>query len=208
MADKRRVKKSIRQLQKVKTWQLVILLVLAMFIAATLLRMNNTGMIARRQAVVSADKQGELNNLTNRLVDLQRYSAAHMNASTGPVYLPEQYNRDIRKQAANSDGSAKSMAIRQEAEDVCKPQFTSWSPAYVQCYVNELNKHPAGEIESANLQPPNPALYRYEFSSPVWSPDFAGWSIVLCGVITLVIIGRLLSLALLKLMLKRHYQDF
>ncbi len=208
MADKRQVKKSIKQLQIIKTWQLLILLILMLFVSATLLRMNNTGMIARRDAVASADKEGNMENLQARLYDLQRYSNAHMNADTGTFYLSEQYNRDVRRIAESRDSSDKALEIRKAADAVCQPQFRGWSPAYVRCYVDELNKHSSDEIQSSSLEMPNAALYKYSFASPKWSSDFAGWSLALCALITLVIIGRLLSLAVLRMMLKRHYREY
>lgn len=206
--DKRSVKRSIKQLQVIKTWQLIILLILALFITATFLRMNNVGMIERRKAVASADKSGDIDQIQQRLYDIQRYSAAHMNADTGIMYLQGQYNRDVQRQAeaASTSGSAKALEIRREAEEVCKPQFNGWSPAYVQCYVNELNKHPADEI-STQLAPPSSALYRYNFVSPVWSPDFAGFSLLTSLLIAVVIIVRLLGIAILRLMLRRHYRE-
>lgn len=166
-------------------------------------------MIERRNAVASADKSGNVDDITARIYDIQRYSAAHMNAETGVFYLQEQYNRDVQKQAANasSSGSAKALEIRKAADAVCQPQFRGWSPAYVRCYVNELNKHSADEISSANLQLPNSAQYRYSFTSPLWSPDFAGWSLLVSLALLLAIILRLLSLGILRLMLKRHYRE-
>jgi hypothetical protein len=72
VADKRQLRKSIKQLQVVKTWQLVILLVLMMFVSATFLRLNNTGMIARRNAVTAADKSGDTQEIASRIYDPQR----------------------------------------------------------------------------------------------------------------------------------------
>lgn len=206
--DKRNVRRSIKQLQVIKTWQLIILLVLMLFISATFLRMNNVGMVSRRNAVAAADKSGDIDQIQQRLYDLQRYSAAHMNAETGVMYLQDQYNRDVQRQAesASTTGSAKALEIRRAADAVCRPQFTGWSPAYVQCYVNELNKHPADEI-TAQLTPPSSALYRYSFTSPLWSPDFAGFSLLLSALIGLMILLRLLGLAILRLMLKHHYRE-
>ena len=52
--DKRKTKFRIKRLSQVKTWQLVILLIMAGFISATFLRLNNVGMIERREAVENA----------------------------------------------------------------------------------------------------------------------------------------------------------
>ena len=75
MADKRQVKRSIRQLQRIKTWQLLILLFLMSFVTATFLRLDNIGMDQRKKAVLTADKSGNEASIQSRLYDLQRYSA-------------------------------------------------------------------------------------------------------------------------------------
>ena len=207
MSDRRQVRRSIQQLQKVKTWQLVLLLILMSFVAATFLRMNNTGMVQRRNAVAAADKVGNVPDITARIYDLQRWSAAHMNADSGTFYLQEQYNRDAQRALRqSSDLSAASAQANADAEAVCHPQFNGWSTAYMQCFLAELAKHPSSEkLPEPKL--PSPALYRYSFVSPLWSPDFAGWSIIGCLVIILMIIGRIISLFVLRLMLRRHYQS-
>ena len=58
MANKGKIRHSIQDLQRVKTWQLIILLILVGFVAATFLRLNNIGMVERRAAVMSADQEG------------------------------------------------------------------------------------------------------------------------------------------------------
>jgi hypothetical protein len=206
--DKRKVRRSIKQLQVIKTWQLVILLILMLFITATFLRLNNTGMVSRRNAIAAADKSGDVDQITQRLYDLQRYSAAHMNASPGIMYLQDQYNRDVQRQAENSSqtGSVKALEIRRAAEEVCKPQFNGWSPAYVQCYVNELDKHPADEV-TEQIAPPSSALYRYDFVSPLWSPDFAGFSALVSLLIALMIVFRVIGIIILRILLRRHYKE-
>ena len=62
--DKRKTRFRIKRLSQVKTWQLMILLVMVGFISATFLRLNNVGMVERRQAVENADKAGDVAALT------------------------------------------------------------------------------------------------------------------------------------------------
>lgn len=207
MADKRQVRKSIRQLQRVKTWQLLIVLVLLAFVAATFLRLNNIGMADRREAVLAADKTGDVDAIQSRLYDLQRYTAEHMNASTGPFYLEQQYRRDAQKavDAASSDNNPNGN-INAKAEAACRPLFTVWSPAYVQCFTDELAKYPPSPDPAQNVRLPSTELYRHNFLSPLWSPDFAGWSVLACVLILLMIAVRLVSLGILRWLLKRHYR--
>jgi hypothetical protein len=207
VADKRQVRKTIKQLQRVKTWQLLILLILMGFLSATFLRLNNIGMIDRRDAVLAADKVGDLNVTQSRLYDLQRYVSEHVNADSGPFYLEAQYRRDAQRivdEASNDDNPNGNINVK--AEEVCKPQYTVWSPAYVQCFTDELAKYPPSADPAQNVVLPSTELYRHDFSAPLWSPDFAGWSILACIIIVLMILARLVSLGILRLLLKQHYR--
>jgi hypothetical protein len=207
VADKRRVKKSIKQLQRIKTWQLLVLLFLMGFVTATFLRLDNIGMAQRREAVLVADKSGDETAIQSRLYDLQRYSASHMNADTGAFYLEGAYKResqrrvDAAKTYANPNGN-----IYAKAEGVCKPQFTVWSEAYVQCFAAQLAKYPPSPNPSANVKLPDVSLFRYSYASPLWTPGFSGWSALVCVALVAMIVARLISLGILRLLLKRHYR--
>lgn len=198
----------MRRLRNIKTWQLVVLLIISGFISATFLRLNNIGMIERRAAVMTADNAGDNTILQSRLYDLQRYVSAHMNTSMGKgVYLESSYKRDV--QAAYDKASSDSNSngnIYKKAQEVCAPQFSHWSYAYIQCTTNELAKYPAssGLISSVNL--PNADMYLHVFASPVWSPDFAGWSVFVSALILVMIITRFLGSLMLRLLLRHHYK--
>ncbi|MDB5162087.1 MAG: hypothetical protein JWM52_595 [Candidatus Saccharibacteria bacterium] len=209
MADKRQVRRRIKDLQRVKTWQLVILLILVGFLAATFLRLNNIGMVERRTAVIAADGVGNQDDTIRRLYDLQRFVSSHMNTDMGKgVYLQESYKRDSQKvlDSASSDQNPNGN-IYKKAQEVCAPRFSHYSTAYLQCTTSELAKYPAATdlIQGAKL--PSADSYLHSYASPIWSPDFAGWSVVACGVIALLIIVRLVSLVVLRVLLRRHYRS-
>ena len=207
MADRRQVKRSIRQLHKVKTWQLVIVLLIFGFIAATFLRLNNIGMIERRNAVMSADKAGDPVATQTRLYDLQRYVSQHMNTNMGSIYLENQYKRDSQRiiDAASGDNNPNGN-IYKKAQETCAPRFSSYSQAYLQCTVNYLSQYSsAGELAST-VALPKADLYRHSFASPLWTPDFAGWSVLICLLIVVMIIARLIGLGVLRLLLKTRYR--
>lgn len=209
MADKRRVRKTIKDLQRVKTWQLLVLLILAAFISATFLRLNNIGMVERRAAVISADKAGNESSIIQRLYDLQQYVSAHMNTDLGKgVYLEATYQRDSQNalNAAASDQNPNGN-IYKKAQEVCAPRFSHYSTAYLQCTTSELAKYPASSNLIGAVKLPSASAYLHDYESPLWSADFAGWSLVACVVIVLMIFVRLISLGILKLMLRRHYQS-
>ena len=206
MADKRQVHRNIRQLQAVKTWQLVVLLVLFGFVAATFLRLNNIGMSQRRDAVYSADKAGDPAVIQERLYDLQRYAAEHMNADTGSIYLENQYKRDSERiiDAASGNNGNPNGNIYKKAQEVCAPKFSSYSQAYLQCTVNYLAQYAPADNPTSVVALPKADTYRHSFASPLWSPDFAGFSVLICLLIVIMIIGRLIGLFVLRLILKMH----
>ncbi len=206
MVDKKQVRRNLGKLQRVKTWQLIILLILASFVAATFLRLNNIGMVERRDAVNVADIKSDDSVTQDRLFDLQRYVSGHMNTDMGKgIFLTATYNRDkkalIAKASVGLNGN-----IYKKAQEVCAPRYTSWSPAYVQCTVSELAKYPSGESlnNSVNL---SPEPYLHVFISPLWSPDFAGWSVLVCVVILIMIIARFIGVVILRMLLRRHYKS-
>lgn len=206
MVDKRQASYTLRRLKRIKTWQLCILLVLVGFIAATFLRLNNIGMLERRQAVLDADQQGDKLVIQNRLYDLQRYVSSHMNANLdGGIYLEHQYGRDRQAAidaAANSGNSSGN--IYKQITDACRAQYSAWSP-YFQCVTDRLNASAPATDPMQSVVLPKLELYKYDFASPLWSPDFAGFSVLLFGLILLVIIARLIGIGILRLLVRRHY---
>lgn len=209
MADKTQVKRTIKDLQRVKTWQLLIILLLAVVVAATLLRLNNIGMVERRAVVMSTDEAGNDEQIIERLYDLQQYVSSHMNTSLGKgVYLEASYKRDSQAvlDAAASDSNPNGN-IYKKAQEACAPRFSNYSTAYLQCTTSELAKYPAAtDLQSAVILPV-PESYLHSFVSPLWSPDWAGWAVLICLVLVVLIIARIISLVILKLLLKRHYKS-
>ena len=165
-------------------------------------------MVERRTAVINADAAGDDGITQSRLYDLQRYVSAHMGTDMGNgVSLVATYNRDYQTQLnqaasyANENGN-----IYKKAQQVCVSQFSHYSQAYVQCTTDELAKYPSGKdlVNSINLPS---ALYRYTFVSPLWSSDFAGWSLVVCVVILIMILLRFIGVVILRFLLRQHYKS-
>ena len=185
------------------------LLILASFLAATFLRLNNIGMVERRAAVIAADKVGNEANTIQRLYDLQQYVSAHMNTDLGKgVYLESTYQRDSQAALNQASGDQNPNGnIYKKAQEVCAPRFSHYSTAYLQCTTSELAKYPAAGDLIGAVKLPSASAYLHAYESPLWSPDFAGWSLVVCAVIALMILARLMSMSILKLMLRQHYRS-
>lgn len=136
-------------------------------------------MIKLRDAVYAADKNG--GDVQGSLQHLQAYVTAHMNTdlSAGPtgVYPPIQlkytYDRLIRAQG-DATGRANSQ-LYSEAQSYCEQQNSADFSGRnrVPCIEDYVQKHNPQKLR----QIPD-ALYKFSFTSPRWSPDLAGWSIV------------------------------
>lgn len=204
MANKRQLKHTINRLQHVKTWQLLVLLILFGFLAATFLRLNNIGMVQRRDAVYAADKAGDKEAIKDRLWDLQRYVSAHMNTDMGSVYLENQYQIDSQKAIDSSSGSSNPNGnIYKKAQDNCAPKFDRYTQGYLQCTVNYLAQFPPVDNSVGLIKLPRADAYRYNFISPLWSPDFAGFSVLICIVLILFLFIRITGVIILRILIKR-----
>lgn len=207
MADRGRTHHALKTIERVKTWQLVVLFILVAFVAATFLRLNNIGMVERRTAVLNADAAGDIDATTARLYDLQQYVSSHMNTDMGQgIYLQSLYQKD--RQAAINTASARatpSGGIYKQINDACKAEFHTYTP-YFQCVTDKLAAVPNGPETLTATTLPTPDEYHYVFAPPLWSPDFAGFSVLVAAVILLLIVVRLISTLILRLMLRRHHQ--
>lgn len=194
----------MNRLQHVKTWQLLVLLLLFSFLAATFLRLNNIGMDQRRDAVYAADESGDKEAIKDRLWDLQRYVSAHMNTDMGSVYLENQYRIDSQKVIDAASGSNNPNGnIYKKAQDNCAPKFNRYTQGYLQCTVDYLSQYPPADNSAGLTKIPKADAYRYSFVSPLWSPDFAGFSVLICVVIVLFIAIRLTGVIMLRILIKK-----
>ncbi|MFZ2125694.1 MAG: hypothetical protein WA087_02665 [Candidatus Saccharimonadales bacterium] len=208
MSDKRQIKQSIKRLQRIKTWQLIVVFILMSFVTATFLRLNNVGMVERRNAVINADEKGDDQVTKNRLYNLQKYVSTHMNTDMGQgVFLTGARKRDAENAYAKaSNDSNPNGNIYKKAQEVCAPQFTNYSYAYLQCTMNELAKYPESSDLISHIQLPPAEAYLRVYNSPLWSPDFAGLSVVICVVILIMILARITGVIILKIFLHHRYK--
>lgn len=165
-------------------------------------------MIQRRDAVLAADKGQDSTITQARLYDLQRYVSSHMNTNMGMIYLEGQYERDSQKIVASASGDENPNGnVNIRADAACKPRFSGYSQAYLQCFVDELEKFAPGQSLASTVNLPKVDNYRHSFASPAWSPDFAGFSVLASATVGFMIIVRLLGLGVLRLILKFRHHD-
>ena len=177
------------------------------------LRQNNTRMWELRSAVFEADESGDNQRLEDALQALRQHVLLHMNAdlkprdaeSSGlkPIQLPYKYYRDV---VARWEKQLKEEGVDpaplKAARRVCEAEKYSISQR-PSCLFTEAGKYNNEQKAGVDLEldevkdfpvpelPPT-ELYVFDFPSPGWSPDFAGWSLVVFFVSLGSLIIRLL----------------
>lgn len=211
---------------KIKTWMLLILLVILVFVDATLLRLNHIKMSELRDAVLTADDANDDAAIADGLVKLKEFVFSNtvinvteengeqvVSFGTGPFYLEHQYLRAA--QAALNDAEAKLAGdsnpngnIYGLAGDTCKALALqngwTWDNAnFINCMVTEINKYPAAsDIQDTVIASlPSTELFRHNYASPIWTPSFLGWLILITIVVVVVIFIRFIIWVVLRLSL-------
>lgn len=165
-------------------------------------------------------------NLKTTLTELKKYTESHVVVNfiekngrnslvfgTGPFYLENQYNHKATAALAEAENKLKNTGdtnpngnVFAKAMEVCKPKAIAngwaWnSPGYLNCMTGIINSYPTTDQITTSLTAniPSTSLYRYDFSSPVWAPDLAGFALLICLVLIIIILIRLLIFIVLRI---------
>lgn len=179
-----KTKKTSEIVQKTYSLLSVPLLIVVFFLcicaASYELRQNNIHMIKLRQNLLVADTSGV--NVEPALNDLRIYVFGHMNtnvntngSSEAPIQLVNTYYRAILQVEAQDAVRNGTQALYNSAITSCSAQGSDLYKN-VTCVENYLTTHGNG-LKNQNL--PSKGLYQFNFISPKWSSDLAGWLIVL-----------------------------
>lgn len=189
--NKRSYKSKHHKFSDIKPLYFLILALVSGVICVVALRSNNQQMNVLREQVYSADKNN--GDVKTALQDLQSYVTTHMNTnlSTGTsVYPPIQlkYTYERLQQAQNAQLGAGS-DIYTQAQKYCEAQnsvdFSGRNR--VPCIEQYVSAHKSGQPQNIPED-----LYKFSFTTPLWSPDLAGFSLVVT-----IIFGLLFVLSLL-----------
>ena len=167
---------NIRQL---KPWYFLAVTAASGFICVMALRANNEHMVVLRNKVYSADQNN--GDVTGALHNLQAYVTAHMNTnlSSGPnsVYPPIQlkYTYDRLVQVQSDQVATTNSQLYTNAQHYCEAQNPTgfYGATRIGCVEQYITSH-----STISLPPIPDSLYKFDFISPTWSPDLAGWSMV------------------------------
>lgn len=201
--DKRRLHHYWRRFQGLSSWYLLGLAVLFGIITIFALRNNNLTALKLRDEVLKVDQQN--GDVEASLRKLRSYIYGHMNtdlASSSTVYPPIQLKyRYERLVAAQQDASkAANAQIYTEAQKHCEALLPNGvSLNRVTCIQQYLDAHPLAAQPAIQ-----DSLYKFDFASPRWSPDLAGWSLVLTIVFGFLFLFRLVLELWMRHQLKTH----
>lgn len=180
------------RVRRIKVWYLAVACVLMTAAAVLALRQNNLRMIELREAVYAADATG--GNVEAALQELRAYVHAHMNTDltsgqSSGVYPPIQlkYTYQRLQQAENERIKQQNAAVYTDAQTICEqqnPQGFS-GRGRIPCIEEYVASHTAKEKTIPA------ALYKFNFASPSWSPDLAGFSIALATIAYVLLVVRI-----------------
>ncbi len=214
------------KIPKIKTWQLLVVLVPLLFLDATLLRMDHIKMTELRDVVLAADEAEDDERITESLEELKKFVFSNIVVNivddngmqkvtfgTGPFYLEHQYaraaNAALKKaeeeMVSDNNPNGNIYAI---ASQVCQPQAIAngwaWNDArYINCMMTEIQKYPAAD----NIQDkiiarlPSTELYRKNYASPVFVFSLSGVFLLITFAIVVVIFIRGICWLVLRLSL-------
>lgn len=161
------------------------------------LRSNNLQMVKLRDAVYAADKDN--GDVSKALTELQRYVTSHMNTDLTPgnnsVYPPIQLKYTYERLQEANVASTSNAQVYSDAQAYCEAQnSTDFSGRNRVPCIQEYVKTHGATVPTAIPD----SLYKFDFLSPRWSPDLAGWTSIstialLVMAVTLLVARRLLT---------------
>jgi hypothetical protein len=192
--DKGRLHHFWRRLQPISPWYFLALCLIFGVVGVYGLRQNNLKMIQLRSAVYATDQQN--GDVETSLRTLREFVYAHMNTDLAsgnnsikpPIQLKFRYERLVAAQKQNaSDVNSK---IYTDAQAYCELHFPAGLSGSnrIPCIQDYIVSH-GGTTEKAIPD----ALYKFDFVSPKWSPDLAGWSLLASGLFGILFIIRFLT---------------
>lgn len=197
--NKRYLHHTQTKLRHIKPWYFLVIAIFSGVLCVFALRANNEHMLVLREAVFVADRNNT--DVQKPLQELQAYVTTHMNTNLSigqnPVYPPIQlqhtYQRlmEARRQAASEANSK----LYSEAQAFCEQQNPAsfYGGSRIPCiqqYVQSKAPQQVAEVPED--------LYKFAFVSPRWSPDLAGWSMVVTILASVLFIVLLVTRWLLR----------
>ncbi len=151
-------------------------------------RQNNITALKMRDNVLEVDKQN--GDIEAALKGLREFTYGHMNAELSgganniypPIQLKYRYERLVEEQKKRTSGDTYN-----EAQRYCEQQMPQGLSGgnRISCIQAYVDSHPVQQQVSI----PD-GVYKFNFASPAWSPDLAGWSLLAALVFLLLFAVR------------------
>jgi hypothetical protein len=188
--NKRKLHHIWTRIRPVSHWYFLALAIIFGVICLTAMRNNNLTALHLRENVINTDEKN--GDVEGQLRILREYVYSHMNAhlsgSSNAIYPPVQlkYRYERLVQAEKDRVSKINEKVYQEAQATCEQQFPHGlsGGGRVPCIEAYVTSHGTKE------QPIQDYLYKFDFISPIWSPDLAGISMILSGLFLLLFVIR------------------
>jgi hypothetical protein len=196
---KRYARELWRWIRHIHPWYFLIPALIFGAICLTALRHNNERMVELREAVYAADEKN--GDVEGAIRALREHIYAHMNTSltsgTNAIHPPIQlkYTYERVQAAQQSQLGPGNAALYHDAQAYCESQ-NAGAPAadLVACFENYAASR------GVQLTSIPDALYKFDFTSAKWSPDLAGWTLLL----TLLFGFLFVSTAIYRWLLKKY----
>lgn len=189
----KRTNKVMARILSIKPFVFISLTLISLIICITALRSNNVHMIKLRSEVYAADQNN--GDVAGALTNLQKYVTTHMNTNLSsdsnavypPIQLENTYKRLITAQS--NDIANNNTQLYTEAENYCQIQVPNgFSGRYrIPCIEQYISSH---SLKTVSI---DQSLYEFDFISPTWSPDLAGFSLLLTIVLSLITVISILG---------------
>lgn len=182
-----------KRLRPISSWVFLILAVGFALLGVYGLRQNNLTALKLRDAVITADKNNT--DVETPLRELREFTYSHMNADlssgTGvqqPIQLKYRYDRLVEAEKAKIESANSN--IYTDAQNECEKQFPAGQVGVsgrgrISCIEDYVSSH--GVTETASIPE---SLYKFDFVSPVWSPDLAGLALLASAVCSVLFVVR------------------
>ena len=190
--NKRKLHHQLGPVRRIRFWHYLVIAIFFGVLSAVSLRQNNLNALELRNNVLSVDKAN--GDVDQALQELRSYVYSHMNTDLAtesgvypPVQLKYRYERLLEKEQkrvanANED-------VYSDAQKYCERQnSTDFSGRNRVPCIQQYVSNNGGDPKVKEIPED---LYKFNFTSPTWSPDLAGWSLVLTGVFTVLAISKL-----------------
>ncbi len=177
--DKNNWRRFWKLYRHIKPVYMLVIALIAGYVCLASLRSNNQQMIKMRDAVYAADQNN--GDIQGSLNQLQLYVLSHMNTDlsrgASSIYPPIQlkYTYERLSQARTEALASTNAKLYTDAQAYCEQRNSrDFSGRNRVACISEFVQEKA----PTELPVIPDSLYKYNFLSPRWSPDVAGWSMV------------------------------